>query len=202
MVNAKLSPSLQQPYYKQFLWWNGFILIIMGNLADLVALAFAAQSLIAPLAALTLVFNIMLSPYFLKETVTVTDVKATLIIVIGCVVAVSFSNHQETAYDFNELVNMTAYNPVFITYFVLIITVMMATFTLHNRFLAEKIDQSNWYGQYRERHPGTVAVMAGVTGSMSVTFAKGFMELVKAEFNGKKVFESHYFTVSLPLVCT
>ena len=42
----------------------------IGTLLDVVALAFAAQSLIAPLAGLTLVFNILIAPCFLKEQAT------------------------------------------------------------------------------------------------------------------------------------
>jgi len=180
LVNAKLPVSQQKPYYNQFLWWNGLILIVLGTLADVVALAFAAQSLIAPLAALTLVFNIMLNPYFLKETVTVDDVKATLVIVVGCCIAVGFADHYETAYNFKDLVNMTAYNPIFITYFTLVVLSMVLCFVLHNRFVAESFDETNWYAQYKEWHPAVIATLAGLAGSLSVTFSKGMMELLKA----------------------
>jgi len=95
--------AAQKPYYFQFLWWGGFWLIIAGTLGDVVALAFAAQSLIAPLAGLTLVFNIMITPCFLKEEITTNDMVATVVIFVGCTLAVAFSNHEDTAWDFSEV---------------------------------------------------------------------------------------------------
>lgn len=47
------------PAYKLPLWGVGFVLIIVGSVLDFVAFGLAPQSLLAPLAALTLVWNMV-----------------------------------------------------------------------------------------------------------------------------------------------
>jgi hypothetical protein len=47
------------PAYKLPLWAVGFVLIILGSMLDFVAFGLAPQSLLAPLAALTLVWNMV-----------------------------------------------------------------------------------------------------------------------------------------------
>lgn len=48
-----------RPAYKLPLWVVGFVLIILGSMLDFVAFGLAPQSLLAPLAALTLVWNMV-----------------------------------------------------------------------------------------------------------------------------------------------
>lgn len=52
-----------------------------------------AQSLVAPLGSLTLVANVLMAPWVLKETVTARDLKSTALIVLGCILAVAFASH-------------------------------------------------------------------------------------------------------------
>jgi hypothetical protein len=47
------------PVYKLPLWTGGLIMMAVGCIFNFVALALAPQSLIAPLAALTLVWNMV-----------------------------------------------------------------------------------------------------------------------------------------------
>ena len=55
-----------ESYVKQRIWQLGMILIVLGSFADFGALAFAAQSVIAPLGSLNLVCNAFLAPIILK----------------------------------------------------------------------------------------------------------------------------------------
>jgi uncharacterized membrane protein len=68
----------------------------LGSLFDFAALAFAAQSIVAPLGSLTLVSNILFAPLLLDERVARRDVIATLGIVAGSIVSVVFATHDET----------------------------------------------------------------------------------------------------------
>ena len=47
------------PVYRLPLWVIGFVLIVAGSILDFVAFGLAPQSLLAPLAALTLVWNMV-----------------------------------------------------------------------------------------------------------------------------------------------
>lgn len=201
LQNGKLPTELQRPYYTHFLWWGGFWLMVFGTLGDVAALAFAAQSLIAPLAGLTLVFNILITPCFLKEEITTNDMLATVVIIIGNAVAVAFSNHEETVYTFSELVEMSVYQPIFVIYTTLVVCLMACCYLLHNKFKAEEINNTTWFLAWCDYHPGTLAILAGIAGSLSVTFSKGMMELLKAQINGDPVFIDHFFSAPFCLMC-
>ena len=75
---------------------SGVAMMICGGLLDFVALGYAAQSIIAPLGAFSLVLNALLSPVFIGEEITSTDWIATLIISAGCTTATVFGAHSST----------------------------------------------------------------------------------------------------------
>ena len=90
-AQASVEPVKSGGYYKQRLWALGLALIILGSVADFVALGFGAQSIIAPLGSLTLVANVIFAPLLLKEPITSRDVIATLTIVVGSALSVALS---------------------------------------------------------------------------------------------------------------
>lgn len=96
--NADASEEVKRHYYKSTLWIAGLWMIIFGSIADFAALAFGAQSIIAPLGSLTLVSNVFFAPCLLGETLTPRDIWATVVIIFGCVLAVIFASHKDTIY--------------------------------------------------------------------------------------------------------
>jgi len=91
--HAQEPDSVRNLYHKRALWRVGLGLVIFGSIADLAALSFGPQSLIAPLGSLTLVSNIIFAPLLLHEYVTTKALIATGGIVIGSAVAVAFAPH-------------------------------------------------------------------------------------------------------------
>jgi drug/metabolite transporter (DMT)-like permease len=85
-------------YYKQSLWRIGLALVVVGSVADFVALSFAPQSLVAPLGSLTLVSNVIFAPLLLKEKITTRDLIATITIVSGSTIAVAYASHDDVIY--------------------------------------------------------------------------------------------------------
>ncbi len=67
---------------------------MFGSIADFAALSFAAQSLIAPLGALTIVSNVVFAPYLLGEKISQKELLGTATIIFGSVIAVAFADHQ------------------------------------------------------------------------------------------------------------
>ncbi|KAI9164513.1 hypothetical protein H9P43_008372 [Blastocladiella emersonii ATCC 22665] len=96
--NAILPEEEQLPAYKLPLWVFGFCIWIIGNLANFVALSFAAQSLIASLGAVSLVSNAVAAPLINGEPFGVFDLISIVFIAGGTTVVVLFSNHDETSY--------------------------------------------------------------------------------------------------------
>jgi len=197
-----LSPGqAAQPYYLRGFWWAGFLLIIFGTLMDVVALAFAAQSLVAPLAGLSLVFNVLLAPCFLDEVVTRIDLIATGVILLGCTMAVAFADHEHTSYNFDDIVDK-ANNAACWTYFLSALVAIATCYFFIQRFEGERIDDSHWYQTNKKWHSVSYALLAGTAGSVAVTCAKAAAELIKAEINNPGVgsFEKHWFAAPAAIV--
>ena len=100
------NPEKRQSYLLNPRWITGLALTVLGSIADFAALAFAAQSLVAILGSLTLVVNILLAPLMLNEKVSQTDVRAVVMIVIGCMIAVAFGQHESKIHTLENLLYM------------------------------------------------------------------------------------------------
>ncbi|KAJ3110116.1 hypothetical protein HDU96_006891 [Phlyctochytrium bullatum] len=60
-------PGREHAYLKNVVWWCGFILTALGEVANFGAYAFAPAILVTPLGALSVVISAILSTVFLKE---------------------------------------------------------------------------------------------------------------------------------------
>ena len=65
-----LPKSTRRPPMKQPIWVIGLTLITAGSLLDFVAFGLAPQSLLAPLGALSLCWNLLIAPLFHSEKIT------------------------------------------------------------------------------------------------------------------------------------
>ena len=115
----------------KLLWVAGLILMILGAASDFIAFGFAAQSLIAPLGATTLLCNAILAPLIVGEKVAKSDWVASVVITTGCVVALVFggnnasadaisrngaciADHSTKTYTFDELMDFDSHPGVII----------------------------------------------------------------------------------------
>mmetsp|Transcript_20803 Transcript_20803/g.58363 ORF Transcript_20803/g.58363 Transcript_20803/m.58363 type:complete len:447 (+) Transcript_20803:119-1459(+) len=80
-----------------------FINTFVGPIVDMAAYSFAAQSLIAPFGGLDVVWNAMLAPYMLKETLTPRRVLGCALILLGTVTAGLCGNHEDSEYTIEYL---------------------------------------------------------------------------------------------------
>jgi len=196
MQNQAMPQHMQKIYYKQKLWMIGFIIYAIGNLGDFVALAFAAQSLVAPLGSVVLVVNAIMSPCILKEKITGRDIQAIMLILVGDVLIVLYASHEETSYSLAELITFFG-RPAFLVF--LAITIMFCMFLAHKKDQLDiKLDpnRASYYDDIKENkdekvwikeevmHPYTYAALAGIVGGLSVLLAKCVAELVKVTIEG------------------
>jgi hypothetical protein len=113
------------PVYKLPLWQAGLAMMFVGCIMNFVALALAPQSLIAPLAALTLVWNMVMclvcwkfpllplttpsqlvAPCINKEKLGMRAKVATMIIFFGATLSVIFSDHTSPEYKYKDLLEL------------------------------------------------------------------------------------------------
>lgn len=183
MQNVRLPEVLQKPYYQQFLWCCGMCLLAASSICDFVALAFVAQSLIAPLGSFSLTANILVAPCFLKESITRHDLIATLVTTVGCFLAVASANHSETNYTFNELVEFFLTIPYLIFFFSSVSFMYGA-----NKFIEAIEHDPAWENDKHKYMSFLWPVIGGTAGSFSVTFAKAFVEMIKSTISGENEF--------------
>ena len=97
--------------------------IVLGSAINVAAFAFAAQSLLSPFAATTIVWNTLLAPCCLHERLTRRDLAGTLVVVAGCVVAGASAPHSAATYTLDALLGLyTA--PAFVAYAVAVAVVL------------------------------------------------------------------------------
>jgi drug/metabolite transporter (DMT)-like permease len=171
------------PVVTQPLWLLGFSMTLVGSLMDFVALGLAPASLLAPLAALSLVWNMVAAPCFLGERLGRRQIAATLIIFCGAVVTVVFSSHTSPAYSLEVLVALFLRPSMRIYTIVMpsVIMLFMAAVEVVELMPPERREGNRTLSMV---HMLGYAGAAGVTGGQSILFAKAAMELCKAAASG------------------
>ena len=212
MKQEDLTESDKVPYYKNKLWMGGLALVIFGSLGDFVALGLAAQSIVAPIGAITLVANIFFAHYWLGEELTTKDTIGTILIVVGSVLAVAFGDHSSKTYEVKDLVdNYKATG--FIVYCIIlsIITTLMyfgvkfiepikmkLLIAMENYNKAEENNNrkailradavlsilEQEYKKYEKIHPFMYCAISGIFGGQNILFGKMVAELIGNSFDG------------------
>lgn len=177
--------SARENYLFNHRWISGIALTILGSVADFAALAFAAQSLVAILGSLTLVCNILLAPLMLNEKVTRLDVRAVIMIVTGCTIAVSFGQHRSEVHTLDRLLYMFG-TTAMILYIICTLMVIGAfyggIYYIENKYKCN--DAATQYMYKKESsasklHRFLYPAVSGVVGAQSVLFGKCTAEILK-----------------------
>ncbi|GBG32869.1 Magnesium transporter NIPA2 [Hondaea fermentalgiana] len=175
--NEHVSP-LRQPK-----WVAGFVCMLLGNILDFFAFGMAPQSLLAPLAALSLVWNLYMSSYMLEESYDRNDINAVALIFLGTAITVIFSNHHEQGYTLDTLRELYR-KPRMYVYFIIVPLLL----GLHY-YLIHYVSERNLQGTFWKLLELTGwCGFAGITGGQSVLFAKSTVELLKDAAQGDDVF--------------
>ena len=88
---------------------------------------FAAQSVVAPIGAVTLVSNIMFATFFLGETLNQRDLTGSFFILAGSLTCVLSGDHEEKNYTVQELGSFYT-DTGFQVYFVILTTIMLSLY--------------------------------------------------------------------------
>ncbi|DBA00798.1 TPA: hypothetical protein N0F65_004703 [Lagenidium giganteum] len=188
-----------KPVYRLPMWCLGFFLILAGSILDFVAFGMAPQSLLAPLAALTLVWNMMLAPCFNKEKLSRKDIAATLVIFSGATIAVVFASHASPSYNLQMLIELYK-DPLTCVYFG-VVAIIVALHYGAIQFVEKLSLTSRRHRIIQMGQPAfwsrvrliAYSGLAGTMGGQSVLFAKSCAELLKSAFHGDNCF-AHFQT--------
>jgi hypothetical protein len=124
--------AMRSPSYKKAPWVMGLLLVLVDIILDVVSFAFADLSLISAVGAMSLLFNAMIAPRFLREKMSKRDSIGTVCVFGGTVTAVIFANRKTPAYTFDDLVkNML--DPSFFIYTALwTVVITMGTLSIRH----------------------------------------------------------------------
>ncbi|KMU75526.1 hypothetical protein CISG_04929 [Coccidioides immitis RMSCC 3703] len=102
-------------YLKNFYWWAGMTLMILGEICNFVAYAFVDAILVTPLGALSVVVTTILSAIFLKERLSFVGKVGCFNCIIGSVVIAMNAPQQSSVSNIQDMKRYVI-RPVFLTY--------------------------------------------------------------------------------------
>jgi hypothetical protein len=169
-------------------------LLVVGSIADLVSFGFADMSLLAPLGAMTLVINMFFAPCFNREKLSKEDIGATMVILLGTIISISFGSKSSKHYTLNELLDLYT-KPLFISYISVMTCILVGVFA----FLKRTSGLTSLTMLQTRAVALSYPTLAGTFGAHSVLFAKSSAEIVKSTIAGTNEFVQppSYLLISL-----
>jgi len=157
-------------YLKEWLWWSGMITMIVGEIANFTAYAFAPAILVTPLGALSVLVSAMLASYFLNEKQNLHGKIGCILSIIGSTVLVIHAPQEEEVTSMDELEPKLT-SPGFVTYgFLVIIFALVLIF---------------YYGpRYGKTNILVYIAICSLIGSLSVMGCKGLGIVIKQTVGG------------------
>jgi len=210
MKNEKLESEDRRPYYRTPQWWAGLCFVVLGAVGDFSALGFAAQSIVAPIGATTLVVNLIFAHFWLAEELPLKDLIATIFIVAGAAICAVMGDHSDTKYSLEQLLEFYR-RPAFIGYAISVCVVIISLFCLtkyiepkqkrlddakeaYDRAQESSSDLGNLdeqllaaetaYAKWEKIHPFAYCALSGCFGAQDLLFGKMVAELVMRTFAG------------------
>ncbi|GMN26717.1 hypothetical protein TIFTF001_001399 [Ficus carica] len=157
-------------YLYEPLWWVGMITMIVGEIANFAAYAFAPAILVTPLGALSIIISAVLAHIILRERLHIFGVLGCVLCVVGSTSIVLHAPQEREIESVTEVWDL-AMDPAFLLYAALVIT---AVFILIFHFIP----------QYGQTHIMVYIGVCSLVGSLSVMSVKALGIALKLTLSG------------------
>ncbi|KPI34575.1 Magnesium transporter NIPA2 [Cyphellophora attinorum] len=187
-ANAKYNEEAGEGYgyLKNFHWWGGMTLMIIGEICNFVAYAFVDAILVTPLGALSVVVTTVLSAIFLKERLSFVGKVGCFLCIIGSIVIVMNAPEQSAVADIQQMQHFVI-APGFLSYAgVIIVGCGIVAF-----WVAPK---------YGKKSMLVYLSICSLIGGLSVVATQGLGSAVVAQAGGKAQFNQWFLYVLLVFV--
>ncbi|KIW04890.1 uncharacterized protein PV09_04065 [Verruconis gallopava] len=176
-------------YLKSPLWWGGIVTMVVGEVANFAAYAFAPAILVTPLGALSVLIGAVLGAYFLGERLGVLGKIGCAICLTGSVVIVLHAPPDKEIETIEELLHL-ALQPGFLFYCALV--------TVFALVMIYRVSP-----RYGKKNPMVYLSICSTVGSVSIMAVKAFGIAVKLTFGGNNQFThpSTYVFMIIVVVC-
>ncbi|XP_062016113.1 probable magnesium transporter NIPA3 isoform X4 [Rosa rugosa] len=176
-------------YLLEPLWWLGLITMVVGEVANFIAYAFAPAVLVTPLGALSIIISAVLAHFILKERLHWLGVLGCVMCISGSVIIVIHAPQEHPITNVLEIWSM-ATQPAFMLY---VGSVIVLVFILIFHFVP-RCGQTN------------VLVFTGICslmGSLSVMSVKALGTALKLTFEGKNqlIYPETWFFMLVVTTC-
>uniref|UniRef100_A0A0D9VG62 Probable magnesium transporter n=1 Tax=Leersia perrieri TaxID=77586 RepID=A0A0D9VG62_9ORYZ len=177
-------------YLYEPLWWLGMITMILGEVANFAAYAFAPAVLVTPLGALSIIFSAVLAHFVLKEKLHMFGVVGCILCVVGSVGIVLHAPKEREIDSMSEIWHL-ATEPGFIAYScVAVVGVLFLIFWV--------VERSG------HRKMLVYIAICSTMGSLTVISVKAVAIALKLSFSGSNQFiyiQTWFFIVVVIICC-
>ncbi|KAI3917950.1 hypothetical protein MKW98_000184 [Papaver atlanticum] len=157
-------------YLYEPLWWAGMITMIVGEVANFAAYAFAPAILVTPLGALSIIISAALAHIILREKLNVFGILGCVLCVVGSTTIVLHAPQEQQIESVAEVWDL-ATEPAFLFYAALVIAgVLILIF--------------HFVPQYGQTHIMIYIGICSLVGSLSVMSVKALGIALKLTFSG------------------
>ncbi|XP_026411523.1 probable magnesium transporter NIPA4 [Papaver somniferum] len=157
-------------YLYEPLWWAGMITMIVGEVANFAAYAFAPAILVTPLGALSIIISAALAHIILREKLNVFGILGCVLCVVGSTTIVLHAPQEQQIESVAEVWDL-ATEPAFLFYTALVIAgVLILIF--------------HFVPQYGQTHIMIYIGICSLVGSLSVMSVKALGIALKLTFSG------------------
>ncbi|CAL9163157.1 unnamed protein product [Musa hybrid cultivar] len=157
-------------YLYEPLWWAGMIAMVVGEVANFAAYAFAPAILVTPLGALSIIISAVLAHIILRERLHIFGIFGCILCVVGSTTIVLHAPQEREIESVTEVWDL-ATEPAFLLYAT---TVLVAAFMLIFHFVP----------RYGQTHIMVYIGVCSLVGSLSVMSVKALGIALKLTFSG------------------
>ncbi|XP_019462694.1 PREDICTED: probable magnesium transporter NIPA1 [Lupinus angustifolius] len=181
---GKSAASGGHAYLYEPWWWIGMISMIVGEIANFAAYAFAPALLVTPLGALSIIFSAVLAHFILQEKLHIFGVLGCALCMVGSTTIVLHAPHERDIHSVKEVWQL-ATELGFILYTVAVVILV----TVLIFYYVPRIGQTHLF---------IYVAICSLTGSLTVMAVKAVGIALKLTFEGSnqfKYFQTWFFTL-------
>ncbi|KAK8491326.1 hypothetical protein GQ457_01G033540 [Hibiscus cannabinus] len=171
-------------------WWAGMITMIIGEIANFAAYAYAPAILVTPLGALSIIFSAVLAHFILKERLHIFGMLGCALCVVGSTTIVLHAPKERNIESVKQVWQL-ATEPGFIVYFwVVLVVVAVIIF--------------RYVPRYGQTHLIVYIGICSLMGSLTVMGVKAIGIALKLSFGGMnqfKYYQTWIFTAIVIFCC-
>ncbi|EOY05175.1 hypothetical protein QUC31_016903 [Theobroma cacao] len=171
-------------------WWAGMITMIVGEIANFAAYAYAPAVLVTPLGALSIIFSAVLAHFILEERLHIFGVLGCALCVVGSTTIVLHAPQERNIESVKEVWQL-ATEPGFLAY-TLLILILVAVLIFR------------YVPRYGQTHLIVYVGICSLMGSLTVMGVKAVGIALKLSFSGMnqfKYYETWVFTFVVTFCC-